>query len=849
MAIEKALFTSQEDFKQEGSAFNVVPFLQYKDDEPNPNFTNVGTIRKVPGVYRNASDFALGFAWAGAGPTTKTRHVVSLFYKPTTADLSSWRILFTNRGWGSANYGLHLALYNGALNARIYGTGGTIDLYSDDVANFFLTADKVHHIVFKYDEADTFPLEVYVDGARVIFSGVKTANVNGIARRFNIGDIPTAGGGSTYTLNGWIDELHYFAGNTPDMTWLMTEYPNILKSGNWIDWWTVPGSMVLGKNDQGLYTTEVQEWVSPTIDLGADGFDDFGRVQMNFLRPSGTAINVFTRSSLNGTDWNSWIKIQDNGRINSPDNPYMQIMVQMFTVDPSLTPTVQEIQVLDYERIRRLSLVNEPLILYRDLASGLERVGELINAYDIYLTEEVNGEETLEFKMALNDQKRIDLGAEPVELIAQVGDKRFIVKNPVDKRDDRGRKYSEFSCEALWYELRDAKVIEFESVEQTAFDTMQQILDSSIVPTGWTIYKSDISIKRTIRGQWKSVLELLHEVRDIFGGELVFDTINKTISLVIRVGEDNGVRFYYNKNLKTIVRSVDTYDLVTRLYVYGKNDLSIRSVNNNVEYLENTTWVDALNLRNRIRIGRWSDGRYTIPQNLKDDGTLMLNEMAKPNVRYDMSVLDLSALSGHEHESVGLGDTVVTIDTELLDLLVENRIMRMKRNLRDPRDTEIELAQPKKELADANKRAIDDAIEVLSETDPLDTSDVQQMTVFNHLLNSRAEDGKAYWAETGTGFETVLGGFSGDSAWQVTGGYGTENILKQSIYGVSHRSAYTVSAYVATEGEITRGPTDDAFVGIRVRIHYTEPDTDGKTFEDHYLSIPDLTQEGGEEVV
>jgi hypothetical protein len=263
-----------------------------------------------------------------------------------------------------------------------------------------------------------------------------------------------------------------------------------------------------------------------------------------------------------------------------------------------------------------------------------------------------------------------------------------------------------------------------------------------------------------------------------------------------------------------------------------------------LDYVENLEWVNALNLRNKIRVDRFKDDRYTIPQNLYDVGILMINELAKPSVIYAMSVNDLSILSGHEHETIGIGDVVYAVDTELLNLLVSSRIVRRKYNVRQPQKTEIELNQPKKTLADANQRNIDDSLQILAESDPLDTNDVQQMTVFNHLLNSRAEDDIAYWEVTGSGVTTEIGGFSGDASWKLESGYGVTNKLKQSIFGVSHRSAYTVSAYVYNEGTITRGTSENAFVGIKVTIHYKEPDSEGKTFEEHYLAIPDITQEG-----
>lgn len=858
MAIQKALFTSQADFtQQKGIGINVDPFLSYDaDDRTGWNIT--GTPGKVPGMKGNAETYATAFAQRDM-ILRPGRHIFSYWMRPTTADMTDWRIFYTNRGAGqTGDRGFHVAMLAGNLNARVHSdTGAMTSIYGFEMTGNRIQANNIYHILFIYDTYGANTMELWVNNITEGSGWVRWAHSqfpitisSGVTRKLSIGDMPS-GSATQYPFNGWMDEFQYWTdahgGQVPTLAEIQTTYHDHIMNANWIDWWTEPGSMILGSNVAKGYTNQAQVWNSPTIDIGPDGFGDFGRVQINYEAPPNTGINMFTRSSTNGSNWNNWTKVHETGQINSPDQRYLQIRVEFYSIDPSATPKIMEIQVLDYETKKRLSLIKEPLIVYRDLNTGLERMGELVNAYDIYITEEINGEETLEFKLAMNDPKRKELGAEPVEMIAQIGDKRFIIRNPIDTLDSSGKKSTQFFAESLWYELRDAMVVHIESVEDTAFNTIQKVLDASIEPTGWTLYKAEPTIRRTIRGEWKTVLELLHEIRDQFGGELQFDTVDRTISLVNKIGENNGIRFYYNKNLKSIERSVDTFGLVTRLYVYGKNDMTIRSVNDNVEYLQNTKWVDALKLRNRIRIAKWADGRYTIPQNLKDDGQAMLDEASKPNIIYAMEVNDLSMLSGHEHESIGLGDTVFTVDSELLNLLVESRIMRRRYNVRQPWKTEVELNQPKKELADANRRHLDDAIELLAESDPLDITDVQQMTVFNHLLNSRAEDGTAYWEETGTGIEPGIGGFSGNASWKVTGGYGQTNILKQSIFGVSHRSAYTVSAYVYNEGTITRGPTEDAFVGIRVRVHYTEPDRDGKTYEDHYLAIPDITQEGGDD--
>lgn len=488
------------------------------------------------------------------------------------------------------------------------------------------------------------------------------------------------------------------------------------------------------------------------------------------------------------------------------------------------------------------------LLLYRDLPKGVEALGELRHAYDIIVEETINGEDILTFKLPLNDPKRKMIDAEPLETIVVLGNRHYTVKEVLDRRDADGKIFTEFKCEANWTELRDWFVAKVELVEVSAQKALEFILtnvfrESQDPPLDWAIGHVEIAKKRTLRSDWKDILSLIREVQQIWGGEIFFDTQNKRIHLLERIGQDRGVRFYYRKNVKQLERSIDTYHLVTRIYPYGKGELDITTVNGGVPYLENTSWVDRLQLRRRIIPYQWKDERYTIPENLKEDAQKMLNEMAKPIVRYAVSVHDLSHLTGHACEAFHLGDTVTTVDEELFPEPIESRIVRRRWDVRRPEHSEVELSQPQKTLADIQNRFLDDQIQTLVSLDPLSTTDVQQMTVFNYLLNSRADEGiNGDWVQEGTGFSIENVGFSGNWSFKVTPEFGKTNRLTQTIDGVSHRSTYTVSAAVATEGKITRGSSPDAFVGIKVIVNYT----DG-TSETHYLKIPDVTDAGGDE--
>lgn len=871
MARLKAFFTDKDDWNVKPPIdFPINPYM-YFDGENLPNETPVvntgytqeigwinGSPTPVEGVIGKANEFhGESLRWRNWGIPPFDRASLSLWVRFSEEDLSGWSILATNRGDGWADRALHIASYNGQLNVRLYGannpdgTRPSLNLYtngSSGTKSFLFEPNKWYHVAMIVDTNKAIDkIVALVNGEVVVSANFAFGFDMTFLNSFTVGDM-----NGDYPLNGTaIDEVIYAINENAWTKEQAVQYYNVIAKGDFLDAETDTGALQLGKSFDGKYTTELKTWESQIIDLGGYGkFVDYGRIEMLATTSDSTNLTLYTRSSPDGETWEEWRLLGENGLIESTNQRYLQIRIDFKSNDPSQTPILHEIAVWEEEKepeyipLPNLKINHDdPIYLYRDLESGLDSLGVLRNAYDVFIEEEINGEDILTFKLPRQDSKRREIGDEPVELIAVIGERYYVVKEVLDKRANDGSLFTEFICEARWTELRDYYVDNIELVKSTARQALEYIFENVFREEGdpeidWKVGNVEITKQRTIRSEWKDVLSLVHDVQNIWGGEILFDTKNKYVHLLKQVGEDSGVKFYYNKNLRNIERIIDTYDLITRIYPSGKGGMDIRTVNNGVPYLENRTWVDKLKLRRKVIPYRWKDERYTIPENLKEDAQAILDEKSKPRISYTTTVYDLSSLSGHEHESFNLGDLVSVVDKELFDEEVVNRIVRRKIDVRKPENTEIELSQPVKTLADIRSRAIDDQIETMIGSDPLSTTDVQQMTVFNHLLNSRADEGiNGDWVKEGTDFDIANVGFSGNWSFVVRPDYGRTNTLTQTVEGVSHRTTYTVSAAVATQGDITRGSSEDAFVGIKVIVHYQdggEPDT-------FYLAVPDVT--------
>ncbi len=144
-------------------------------------------------------------------------------------------------------------------------------------------------------------------------------------------------------------------------------------------------------------------------------------------------------------------------------------------------------------------------------------------------------------------------------------------------------------------------------------------------------------------------------------GELYVD--NFKWAVVERIGKDNGVRLRLDKNLQNVTVQRQTTELCTRLYPYGKDDLTISTVNP-------TVYVDSPNIGIYGVIEGYKDySEYTDPTKLKAAAEWDLCgvdnywRLDTPQITVSGSMIDLSKLAEYgDFEKISLGDTVTLID-------------------------------------------------------------------------------------------------------------------------------------------------------------------------------------------
>lgn len=276
---------------------------------------------------------------------------------------------------------------------------------------------------------------------------------------------------------------------------------------------------------------------------------------------------------------------------------------------------------------------------------------------------------------------------------------------------------------------------------------------------------------------------------DLHGGDLVFDCPNRLVHLYTFSGSDSGALFSYRKNMKDIERTVDTTSLVTRLYAYGADGMTFADINDGKAYVEDFSYSS------EVRISSLDCSSFTNPYQMLEYAKMRLADYCEPTISYVLNAMDLSVLTDYAHESWALGDYVRVEDKDL-DISVTTRVVRREYNLQEPWNTVLELSTTFKNLG-SSASAWDNAADELSGVSVVSSTDIAELVPFNHLLNSRADNGMAYW--TNSGFEADAGsGVSGTASFKVEGVASATKSMSQTVCP-ANCSTYTISAQIGSE--------------------------------------------------
>ena len=231
-------------------------------------------------------------------------------------------------------------------------------------------------------------------------------------------------------------------------------------------------------------------------------------------------------------------------------------------------------------------------------------IAHLSEAYDIKLTVKLSNVNTLEFKLPctiefnhkLIDNPNIQLVRENyiIKCINDGKEEHFIIEEIINSMDDT-KDYKTIKCSSTTKELQGIFLSDFNTETEEGF-SIREVLEGKSTAVGldekygilrktnWKLGYIDpeydnitgSGLPFTIRGS-STVLNAILSMAETYVAVIDWDTKNKLINIhkPQTLGKDRGLTFSYGHYLKALNRASKTHKMVTRLYVYGKDGMSI----------------------------------------------------------------------------------------------------------------------------------------------------------------------------------------------------------------------------------------------------------------------------------
>lgn len=313
----------------------------------------------------------------------------------------------------------------------------------------------------------------------------------------------------------------------------------------------------------------------------------------------------------------------------------------------------------------------------------------VLRAHDLELDERLFQSYTIKFSLPATDQKALHLVEDTLVIVD--GERFFIRK--VEKSRDGVEADVTVYAEASWMKLADLKrpgsfILEDKTVIRGLSDILQG--------TGWSIDVASLDpTERQFEATDASVLDLLWQWAKVCNCEVAFDIINSRVSMLPQVGVSLGLGFRYGRNLTQIKRT-SIPPRVTRLYCYGRSDLSIETITGGDQFVENYDYYTDQGMTleeaklHHVREDIYRDDSFIDAQALYDASISRLATLSAPQVTYAVGVVDLTHITGVNETSYRIGDSVYVFDG-ILDIDLTVRVSRTLKYPVTPSENKVEL--------------------------------------------------------------------------------------------------------------------------------------------------------------
>jgi phage minor structural protein len=345
---------------------------------------------------------------------------------------------------------------------------------------------------------------------------------------------------------------------------------------------------------------------------------------------------------------------------------------------------------------------------------------------DCFIDCRLNNESTLEFYLPANSEKIEELTPE-CQIWAGGRVYSLLGQEAVDTiRDEKNTLWSRFMAVERWKSNLETSFIEPSlsndpsasppadlaviivgggtnlSGGQYQAGTAAHALYAVLQGSGWNMGTCDVTGIHDLEMEKESRLALIREIQNIWGGYLVWDSVNKIVHLRDGGKWQNytGFQVRYKKNLKHITRT-QSNKLVTKMYCFGHDDLDIASVNGGLKYLTNNSYTP------REYVGIYKNQDIYNAQELLEKAIAELALNCHPQYKYTVKMVDLRTLPEYSHEDFTVGDMVDVVDETVAPGTPRIKLYRHKYNVFKPWECELEVGDPTERLVEDLKASFD----------------------------------------------------------------------------------------------------------------------------------------------
>lgn len=314
-------------------------------------------------------------------------------------------------------------------------------------------------------------------------------------------------------------------------------------------------------------------------------------------------------------------------------------------------------------------------------------------AYNIHKTgqsiTEDNGYQNLTFNIAYDDP---NFGNLINEMDIECDGDVYTIKKIEHSKYDTD--VAEITCDALWYKLADG---EYKGHNSSEYFTAKQAVDEQLQGTGWSLDDCDIEVTHAFSLEENSILANLRAIRDLYGGEMWFNTKEKKVIYKKDLGKNTDNLLSYSRNLNGIKKTVDTTELYTRFTLVGKDGVKLSGISGKLDYVENYAYYDRLGIPRVIRHYTKQDERFYNAFNMEEYMNAWIAIHGEPKVTYEVNAACITEIPNP-------GDYVYVIDKEL-KIQGWMKVMELDIDVLDTLNSKITLNNVIRELSDALSEA------------------------------------------------------------------------------------------------------------------------------------------------